>query len=101
MGTPGIPGPPVVVTSEDRNLGIPNGQLPPPGECRVWFPGRPPGQQPPPSRCGGTVPLGAWLLSRPDDRSLVRVQEYDAVRAGAIAVVKIYEAATGRFLRRE
>ena len=31
--------------------GIPNGHLPPPGECRVWQPGVPPGQQPPPMNC--------------------------------------------------
>jgi hypothetical protein len=30
---------------------IPSGHLPPPGECRVWYPGVPPGQQPPPFRC--------------------------------------------------
>jgi hypothetical protein len=30
---------------------MPHGHLPPPGECRVWFPDRPPGQQPPPYRC--------------------------------------------------
>lgn len=31
--------------------GIPPGQLPPAGECRVWYDGRPPGQQPPPTNC--------------------------------------------------
>jgi hypothetical protein len=30
---------------------VPPGHLPPPGECRLWFPDRPPGQQPPPGRC--------------------------------------------------
>jgi hypothetical protein len=30
---------------------IPGGHLPPPGECRVWFPDRPAGHQPPPGRC--------------------------------------------------
>src|SRR3712207_6576922 len=30
---------------------VPNGHLPPPGECRVWYPDRPPGQQPPPTNC--------------------------------------------------
>jgi hypothetical protein len=30
---------------------IPPGHLPPPGECRIWFPDRPPGQQPPPGSC--------------------------------------------------
>lgn len=31
--------------------GIPPGQLPPPGQCRVWFDGEPPGQQPAPIDC--------------------------------------------------
>lgn len=48
-----------------RRLGVPRGHYPPPGECRVWHPGRPPGQQPPPSRCdrlAGRVPYGAFIL---------------------------------------
>ena len=32
--------------------GVPPGHRPPPGQCRVWYPGRPPGQQPPPMECG-------------------------------------------------
>lgn len=54
---------------------IPNGQLPPPGECRVWLPDRPAGQQPPPTSCrlaerqadrwGGRVVYGG---DRDDDR---------------------------------
>lgn len=37
----------------DRRYGyrIPRGQLPPPGECRIWLPNRPAGQQPPPTSC--------------------------------------------------
>lgn len=31
--------------------GIPNGHMPPPGECRVWYDGRPPGRQPPSTSC--------------------------------------------------
>lgn len=30
---------------------IPNGHLPPPGECKVWYPDRPAGHQPPPFPC--------------------------------------------------
>ena len=35
----------------DRNQGIPPGQLPPAGQCRVWYDGRPPGQQPRATNC--------------------------------------------------
>jgi hypothetical protein len=40
--------------------------MPPPGECRIWFPDRPPGQQPPPGECYDLeheVPAGAVLVS--------------------------------------
>lgn len=44
---------------------IPPGHLPPPGECRVWYPDRPPGHQPPPGACHNLqyhVPPGAFLV---------------------------------------
>lgn len=53
---------------------IPPGHMPPPGECRIWYPGDPPGQQPPPGRCDELdrhVPVGAWLLYRPDPEKRV------------------------------
>jgi hypothetical protein len=31
--------------------GVPPGQMPPAGQCRVWYDGRPPGQQPRPMNC--------------------------------------------------
>ena len=31
--------------------GVPPGQLPPAGQCRVWYQGRPPGRQPAPINC--------------------------------------------------
>ena len=31
--------------------GVPPGQMPPSGQCRVWYEGRPPGQQPRPTNC--------------------------------------------------
>lgn len=60
----------VVVVGRDsrapRSIGkIPPGHFPPPGQCRIWFPGRPPGHQPPPQSCGklrGRVPRGAFIL---------------------------------------
>jgi hypothetical protein len=44
---------------------IPRGHMPPPGLCRVWYPGRPPGHQPPPGNCHALrhqAPPGAWLV---------------------------------------
>ena len=59
---------PVMVASDARfarSLGIPPGHLPPPGECRIWYPDRPPGHQPPPGPCRvlkHKVPPGAYLI---------------------------------------
>lgn len=47
------------------SVNIPDGHMPPPGECRMWFPDRPPGQQPPPGDCHELqyhVPPGAILV---------------------------------------
>lgn len=44
---------------------IPAGHMPPPGECRIWYPDRPPGQQPPPGDCRSLrhqVPPGAIFV---------------------------------------
>ena len=45
-----------------KDFGVPPGHMPPPGQCRVWYPDRPPGQQPPPSSCGVSPPRGAVLI---------------------------------------
>ena len=55
----------VAVPYPERAYEIPPGHMPPPGECRVWFPDRPPGQQPPPGNCADLqrrVPSGAVLV---------------------------------------
>lgn len=66
-GPPALP-PPAAGKGAARapvQIEIPPGQMPAPGACRIWFPGRPPGQQPPPGDCGTLrlqVPPGAILL---------------------------------------
>lgn len=73
-------------------LGIPNGHMPPPGSCRIWYPNRPAGQQPPPFKCSmgrSNIPLGAYLVQRLDGK-IVQVDEYDGKRPN-------YVVRTGRF----
>ena len=88
--------------STAASLGIPPGHLPPPGECRVWFPGRPPGHQPPPGPCHrleAEAPLGAWLIYRPSkDRKQVRVSVYHETRPQFVVEIRLYDAATGQRL---
>lgn len=71
-------------------LNIPKGHYPPPGECRIWYPGRPAGHQPPPGNCDrlySSVPPGAWMIHRPDwDRDRVYVNAYDPYRRGRVLV---------------
>jgi hypothetical protein len=63
----------VIVVNDERAepaarvLRVPKGHYPPPGECRLWYPGRPPGHQPPPAKCEqllGHVPRGTFILYR-------------------------------------
>lgn len=85
------------------NLGIPEGHLPPPGACRVWYPGKPAGHQPPPGPCGRVhahVPAGAWVIQRPSDHPQhVDVTVYDASRPGIVLSIGIFEAQTGNFIQ--
>ena len=83
-------------------LDIPDGHLPPPGECRVWYPGWPAGHQPPPGSCsalGARVPAGAWLLRRPQAQPRhFDVVVYDQRQPGVVISIGIFDAATGAFL---
>ena len=45
------------------------------------------------------VPLGAWLIRRPRrDEEHVHVSVYDQSRPGVVIVIRVFEAATGRFI---
>lgn len=49
----------------DARVNVPPGHMPPPGQCRIWYPDRPPGQQPAPGDCRELrhrVPAGAALI---------------------------------------
>ncbi len=48
-----------------QHFDIPEGHMPPPGECRIWIPDLAPGQQSPPGNCyelERQVPRGAILV---------------------------------------
>ncbi len=89
--------------STAATLGIPPGHLPPPGKCKVWFPGDPPGHQPKARSCDGieaAAPAGAWVLYRPGkDKKVVHVREMDRHKLGLVIHVRIYEASSGKYLR--
>ena len=84
------------------NQRIPNGHLPPPGECRIWYPDRPAGQQPPPFKCGQgrrQVEPGGWLMSPGRQPQEVEVAVYDQRRPGVVIDVGIFDARTGSMIR--
>jgi hypothetical protein len=93
--------------STAATLGLPPGQLPQVGECRIWIPGTPPGRQPRPrSRpCGGIsafAPPGSWIVARPaENRKLVYVREVHPNQTGLVIRTRIYDVDTHRFLREE
>jgi hypothetical protein len=81
---------------------IPDGHLPPPGECRIWYPDRPAGQQPPPFKCGQGRPRvepGGWLMTPGPQPEHVDVAVYDPRRPGVVIGVAIFDARTGSMIR--
>ena len=93
--------------STAATLGIPSGQLPGAGQCRVWIPGLPPGRQrsAPSTDCAGlarSAPAGSWVVYRPsDDQKVVHVRVVDERRAGVIVTVRVFDVESGRLLREE
>lgn len=89
--------------AQHASLKVPPGHLPPPGSCRIWYPGTPPGKQPPPGDCAvlaRKVPPGAWLLSRGTvEPGYVDVSVYDERRPGVVLEVRVYDAESGVFIR--
>jgi hypothetical protein len=89
--------------ADRARLGIPSGQLPRPGLCRVWIPGVPPGRQALARTCDNvlaTAPPGSWVLHRPtQDRGQVQVFYLDAERPEVISRVRVFDTESGRLLR--
>ena len=86
--------------SRSSHSRIPNGHLPPPGECRLWYPDRPAGHQPPPYKCGSRAPAGAWVLQRPVDAPQhVEAVVYDERRPGVVVDIGIFDSRTGSFIK--
>ena len=75
-----------------QSLRIPPGHLPPPGSCRIWYPGKPPGHQPPPQSCESAfrkAPPNAWVITRKDhNHELLEVHETGANKV--IIDIKFY-----------
>jgi hypothetical protein len=84
-------------------LGVPPGRLPPPGFCRVWFPGRPPGHQPKAGPCADVevgAPAGSWVLYRPSqDKKVVHVRYVHERRAGVVVWIRVFDVKSGAFVR--
>jgi hypothetical protein len=93
----------VVSDTDDKSpLGIPPAQLPAPGECRLWYPGRSLRDQPTAQPCDKvepTAPPESWVLYRPQqDRRLIHVRVVDPERAGVITQIRVYDAERGTYL---
>jgi hypothetical protein len=90
--------------STAATLGIPPGHLPPPGQCRIWVPGRPPGHQGRSGPCRvleSQVGPGQWLVYRPTrDKKVVEVRVYDATRP-SVRWIRLFDLATGVLLQEE
>ena len=72
-------------------LRIPKGHLPPPGECKIWIPGREAGQQGPPQSCISALrnaPLGAWVITHEGGRYKVNI--FNRSRRSVIDEVRFY-----------
>ena len=106
--TPGVKAVPVSSTGISGSqtevpVGIPREYIPPPGNCRVWYPDRSPDEQPQPERCLEIpeVPVGAWLVYGGAVVKTYRIEENDLLHPGTVKYMNYFELESGRFLRRE
>jgi len=89
--------------STAATLGIPPGHLPPPGQCRIWVPGKPPGHQAKARSCSNiepSAPAGSWIVDRPSrDKKVVHVRVVDERRPGVVVRLRVYELRDGKLVR--
>ena len=85
--------------SSDRyalsSLNIPFGQLPPPGECKIWYPELPAGHQPPPQDCQSAImnrPRGALIVTHQGtvQSPVYRVVEFLSIKGKIEEIVRYY-----------
>lgn len=93
----------VIGENDDKSpLRIAPNELPAPGECRLWRPGRPVREQPRAGTCAQiepTAPPESWILYRPSqDPRLVQVRIVDPDQAGLVTEVRVYDAMRGTYL---
>jgi hypothetical protein len=83
-------------------LQVPQAHLPPPGQCRVWKAGASAYQQPQARSCDGitpTAPAGSMILYRSSkEPKIVRVRYVDPHKAGLVVRVRLFDAASGKYL---
>jgi len=83
-------------------LGIPEAELPEPGQCRVWYRGRAAAEQPAAESCGaaeGKAEAGTWILYRPaDDVRVVHARVLDPADKGKGLRIDLYDVEKGTYL---
>jgi hypothetical protein len=71
----------------------------------VWIPGEPPGHQAKARSCANieaSAPAGSRIIYRPtDDKKVVHVKVIDQSRPGIVVRVRVYDVASGSFIREE
>jgi hypothetical protein len=91
-------------TDRDRTgpLGIPEAELPEPGQCRVWYRGRPAAEQPAVQDCrgieGDAEPPALILYRPPDDTLVVHARVLDPADKGKVLRIDLYDAEKGTYL---
>jgi hypothetical protein len=73
-------------TEPPQDVDIPDGHLPPPGACKIWYPDREDAQQPPPASCEDLeddVPAGAVMV---DHQGEIEIDHRSKLSVDALVV---------------